>query len=238
MPEEINRIVTDSISDFFFTTSKNANKNLIKSGFKKSQIFFVGNTMIDTLNSQMKNSIKPYFWDKENLRINNYFVLTLHRPSNVDSEVHLSNILFEILKNTKDLKVIFPVHPRTLKKLTNIGLNNKNLILVEPQSYLEFIYLIKNAKAVITDSGGISEETTILNIPCLTLRNSTERPETCEIGTNILIGNDFNLLATSILRIFENKWKKGKKPMYWDGKASKRIVEHLLNDILNLKPTQ
>lgn len=232
MPEEINRIVTDSISDFYFTTSKTANKNLVHSGVKKSQIFFVGNTMIDTLFAQRKNLIKPHFWDYERLSNSNYFVLTLHRPSNVDSEIQLSIILSEILKHTRDLKVIFPVHPRTSKFLGDTAARLSNLILTEPLSYLEFIFLVKNAKAVITDSGGISEETTILNIPCLTLRNNTERPETCDIGTNELIGNDFNLLGNAISRVFEKKWKEARKPKYWDGKAAKRIVYYLLNDVL------
>jgi UDP-N-acetylglucosamine 2-epimerase (non-hydrolysing) len=229
MPEEINRLVTDSISDYFFTTSETANVNLTKSGIAKERIFFVGNTMIDTLYSNLSNLRLPDFWCDNNFKEKEYFVLTLHRPSNVDSEKELFNLLNVILSNARDLPIIFPVHPRTAKSLSNISLNYSNLFTVAPLGYLEFIYLVKNAKAVITDSGGITEETTVLGIPCLTLRDSTERPETVSLGTNELLGKDLTTIQPAMNRIFDNNWKKGSIPPLWDGKASQRIVNHLIN---------
>lgn len=232
MPEEINRIVTDSISDYFFTTSLNANDNLLKLGALRKNIFFVGNTMIDSLINNMNNFIKPNFWDRYNIKNNQYFVLTLHRPSNVDNEDNLITLLKTIVDNSKDFNIIFPVHPRTKRKLSNVNLNFKNLILTNPLSYLEFNYLVKNAKAVITDSGGISEETTFMNVPCITLRNSTERPETIEIGTNELVGTDPDKIKLAMLKIVSGNWKKGSVPKFWDGLTSERIVSHISNFVL------
>jgi UDP-N-acetylglucosamine 2-epimerase (non-hydrolysing) len=227
MPEEINRIVTDSICDYFFTTSKNANNHLIKAGISVDKIFFVGNTMIDTLLKHRHRFTIPEFWSKYNLSKESYIVLTLHRPSNVDEITKLDTLLEEIVKSTNGLKIIFPIHPRTHKVLNKILSNYKNLLIVEPQSYLKFNYLVSNSKCVITDSGGITEETTVLGIPCLTLRDSTERPETIDIGTNILIGSDYNLLKNSLKNLFDGKWKKGGIPQFWDGKTSERIVKIL-----------
>lgn len=234
MPEEINRLVTDSITNLFFTTSEVANANLIKSGIDPSKIFFVGNTMIDTLLKQIPKFKKPQIFIDCKLDIGEYFVLTLHRPINVDDEHTLDLLLAEIVKNSKKLPIIFPVHPRTKKNLSPLSMNYSNLILTDPLSYLEFNYLVKHAKAVITDSGGISEETTVLGIPCMTLRNSTERPETCTIGTNELLGTNPNAIKPALEKLFEGKWKKGGIPEFWDGKTSQRIVkiliEHKLND--------
>lgn len=229
MPEEINRIVTDSISDYFFTTSLNANDNLLNLGALPNNIFFVGNTMIDSLIKNMDKFIKPNFWDRYNIINNQYFVLTLHRPSNVDNEDNLITLLQTIVDNSKDFNIIFPVHPRTKRKLSNVNVNFKNLILTNPLSYLEFNYLVQNAKAVITDSGGISEETTVMNVPCITLRNSTERPETIEIGTNELVGTDPDKIKLAMLKIISGNWKKGSVPKFWDGLTADRIVRHISN---------
>tara|TARA_Y100001970_G_scaffold281852_1_gene393488 strand:- start:25301 stop:26392 length:1092 start_codon:yes stop_codon:yes gene_type:complete len=231
MPEEINRIVTDSISDYFFTTSEYANKNLLEMGVSAKKIYFVGNTMIDTLLKNKNNFIKPSFWEEYNLINNRYFVLTMHRPSNVDDLNNFKNILKMIAYSLNDLTVIFPVHPRTLKILKNIKNIPKNLICVEPQTYLEFNYLVKNSLGVITDSGGITEEATVFGVPCLTMRDSTERPETIEVGTNYLVGSNPDNIDEPIKMIISNAWKKGSIPKKWDGMTGKRIAKHI-NEIL------
>ena len=228
MPEEVNRIVTDSISDYFFTTSEVANQNLRAAGFKEEQIHFVGNTMIDTLLKQMDRFRKPSLWDEHSLEEKKYFVITLHRPSNVDSAEQLKLLLNEILNHTKEYKIVFPVHPRTRKMLDLIQFQHDRLILAEPLGYLEFNYLVKNSFAVITDSGGITEETTVMGIPCFTLRNSTERPETCSIGTNELIGTNPKDLKPYLEKLFAGEWKKGNIPPLWDGKTAERIVSNLI----------
>lgn len=228
MPEEINRMVTDAIADYFFTTTELANQNLLKSGIEEKNIFFVGNTMIDTLLKQMPRFIKPEIWDEYSLQEKAYLMITLHRPANVDQEQDLKRLMEEIVGLSQDLPIIFPVHPRTAQILGRIGINAPNLYMVEPLSYLEFNYLVKNAKAVITDSGGITEETTVMGIPCMTLRNNTERPETCEVGTNELLGTDPKALKPAMNKLFEGKWKKGSIPELWDGKAAERIVAHLI----------
>ena len=226
MPEEINRLVTDSISDFFFTTSEVANQNLLKAGVERQRIFFVGNTMIDTLNANLPNAIKPTIWDTSKLTSKNYFVLTLHRPSNVDDFVKFS-ALMKTINSLANAKIIFPVHPRTKKNIDNIRSEIENVVLTEPLSYLEFIYLLKEARGVITDSGGVQEETTVLGVPCVTLRNNTERPETVTVGTNELIGEDFESLKSALNKINKGEWKKGVIPPLWDGKTAARIVEIL-----------
>jgi UDP-N-acetylglucosamine 2-epimerase (non-hydrolysing) len=231
MPEEINRIITDSITDIFFTTTESASKNLLDLGVHKNKIFLVGNTMIDTLLKNIHKLSPPNIWNLQNLSSSNYFVLTLHRPSNVDSIKNLEFLIINILKFTRKHKIIFPIHPRIAKKLN--FQQYKNLICIEPLEYLQFNFLIKNALGVITDSGGITEETTVLNIPCITLRDNTERPETVELGTNVLIGNNMKMLEESLNLIFEKKWKDSKIPMYWDGEASLRIMTHLENILSN-----
>ena len=228
MPEEINRIVTDSISNYFFTTSITANENLLNVGVSKKNIFFVGNTMIDTLIKNEKKLFSPSFWNKIGLKSKNYFVLTLHRPSNVDDNNQLRNLINTIVAESKNKFIIFPVHPRTLKKIKNLGFRFENLFFVEPMSYLEFNYLVKNSLGVITDSGGITEEATVMNIPCITLRDSTERPETVEIGTNELAGSSPENIPPYLKKILTGRWKKGTIPQLWDGFAGKRIVEKIL----------
>jgi len=228
MPEEINRLVTDAITDYFFTTSEVANLNLLNSGVSKDKIFFVGNTMIDTLLKQKNSFKKPDFWDEFNLKIKQFVVMTLHRPANVDEENKLGDIINEIVKNTQDLPLIFPVHPRTANIISNLGINHSRLHLIEPLSYLEFNYLVEKAKVVITDSGGVTEETTVMGVPCITLRDNTERPETINVGTNELIGTNPKNIEPILNQLFSGNWKKGEIPELWDGKTAKRIVDILI----------
>ncbi|MDB4919035.1 non-hydrolyzing UDP-N-acetylglucosamine 2-epimerase [Mucilaginibacter sp.] len=229
MPEEINRLVTDSITNYFFTTSDDANKNLRSAGIGDERIFFVGNTMIDTLLKQTPYLVKPTIWEELNLKEKEYIVMTLHRPANVDQEMHLKNLIDVIVSSAKGLPLIFPVHPRTAKMLQNIGVASPNLHLIDPLGYLEFNYLVKYSKAVITDSGGITEETTVMGVPCMTLRNNTERPETCFIGTNELLGTDPVAIPPAFERLFSGNWKKGSIPELWDGKTSLRIVDAIIS---------
>ncbi len=227
MPEEINRVVTDSITNWFFTTSETANQNLRWSGVSDDRIFFVGNTMIDTLLKQMPRLRPPVFWDELGLQPGRYFVVTLHRPANVDGEQQLLRLLHAIADGTGGLPVVFPVHPRTLKNLREMEGQIPGMCYVDPQGYLEFNYLVKNAKGVITDSGGITEETTVMGVPCITMRNNTERPETVATGTNELIGTDPVNLGPALARLMVGHWKKGAIPEKWDGKAAERIVAEL-----------
>ena len=224
MPEEINRMVTDSITNWFFTTSETANDNLRKIGVSEDRIFFVGNTMIDTLKLHFEQLCPPALWREESLQPQQYFVVTMHRPSNVDGIVQLQAMLSAIGEGCRGMPVVFPVHPRTAKNLRELPGLPDNLRLVEPQPYLEFNFLVKHAKAVITDSGGISEETTVMGVPCLTLRDTTERPETVTIGSNELIGTDPAKLRPALGKLFAGEWKEGSIPEKWDGKTSKRIV--------------
>jgi len=228
MPEEINRIVTDALADYFFTTTELAGNNLLNSGVKSEQIFFVGNVMIDTLLSNRSRFKKPDLWDELSLEKGNYFVITLHRPANVDEASKLKALMSEITTNTRKLPVIFPMHPRTAKIFHELGIHASNLKIIEPLGYLEFNYLVEKAKCVITDSGGITEETTVMGIPCITLRDNTERPETVEIGTNELIGTNPQAIKPALENLFAGEWKKGGIPELWDGKAAERIVEKLI----------
>jgi len=227
MPEEINRLVTDAISSFFFTTSEFANTNLREAGVTDKQIFFVGNTMIDTLMENADRMTPPDFWDKFSLVPNNYFLLTLHRPHNVDNIGRLSELINEISESARGVNIVFPIHPRAAKILNKVPIFPDNLCTVEPQPYLQFGYLAKNAKAVITDSGGVTEEATVNGVPCITLRDSTERPETVTIGTNELIGTDVKNIKPAFNRIFDGQWKKGAIPEMWDGKTGYRIAQIL-----------
>lgn len=228
MPEEINRMVTDSITDYFFTTSISATENLVKLGFNSNNIHFVGNVMIDTLYQNLNRFSVPKFWNDYQLETNKYVILTLHRPANVDEENNLKNLLIGIDTMIIDKKIIFPIHPRTKAILGEDDLNLKNIVFVEPQGYLNFMYLIKNSFAVITDSGGISEETTVLGIPCFTMRNNTERPETIDIGTNHLVGTTIEKLESAYINFIKNGMQKTGIPELWDGKASERIVDILM----------
>lgn len=255
MPEEINRMVTDSLADYLFTTSEVANRNLMRAGaipasFEEEgptmyedrfaaprvsqRIYHVGNVMIDTLVQNRKRFCQPALWKELHLTNHNYVVMTLHRPANVDEELHLRLLMEQIIRNVNDLPIIFPIHPRTAKLFYGLwgqeqSLEQRfpNLHIVEPLGYLEFNYLVERAKVVITDSGGITEETTYMGVPCITLRDNTERPETCSVGTNMLIGTDPRAISPALSKLFAGKWQKGSKPELWDGKTSGRIVKHL-----------
>ncbi len=229
MPEEINRLVTDSITNYFFTTTTLANDNLKKIGVGEERLFFVGNTMIDTLLKHRSRFQKPEIWDRLGLKEKNYLVMTLHRPANVDEEDKLKELIHEIIENSGDLPLVFPVHPRTALILKGLGISHPRLHLIGPLGYLEFNYLVERAMAVLTDSGGITEETTVMGVPCMTLRDNTERPETISLGTNELIGTDPKAIKPAMQRLFAGDWKKGGIPEKWDGKTAQRIVETLLN---------
>ncbi len=229
MPEEVNRIVTDSITDYFFTTSTVANENLKNSGVRPDRVFFVGNTMIDTLLRNRPSFRPPSVWKEAGLQEREYLVMTLHRPDNVDRKDRLQNLLKAILENARGLPLIFPVHPRTKKMLEGLSIQAAGLWMTEPMRYLEFNYLVERAKAVITDSGGITEETTVMGVPCMTLRNSTERPETVTTGTNELLGSDPAALKPALEKLFAGSWKKGSIPEKWDGQAASRIVDILVS---------
>ena len=254
MPEEINRMVTDALADYYFTTTELANQNLRNAGAREEQIFFVGNVMIDTLLANMARFQKPEVYDRLNLEEGNYLVMTLHRPANVDEESKFKAMMDEIINGSQGLPIIFPVHPRTAKIISSIIADDSvqpevplrgareaqgallrgareaqgaSLHLIEPLGYLEFNYLVENSKAVITDSGGITEETTVMGIPCITLRDNTERPETVTLGTNELIGTNPAAIKPALDKLFAGDWKKGGIPDLWDGKAAERIVEKL-----------
>lgn len=228
MPEEINRLVTDSITNYFFTTSELANQNLRNSGVADQQIFYVGNTMIDTLLKQRPNFKAPEVWHQLALKPKSYIVMTLHRPANVDEESQLKAMLDEIIAHTQDLPLIFPVHPRTAKILERLNVAHPRLYKVAPLSYLEFNYLVQYAKAVITDSGGITEEASVMNVPCMTLRDNTERPETMELGTNELVGTNPRAIKPYLDTLFNGSWKRYKTIPLWDGKTAQRIVKTLI----------
>ena len=237
MPEEINRILTDKISDFLFTTEESGNKNLTNEGIDKNKIFFVGNVMIDTLLNHKIKSQQSKILQKLKLNKNNYAVLTLHRPSNVDNKKSLENILSLLDEIQNKIKVVFPIHPRTLKNLKNCNLlknikNQENIILTEPLGYLDFLRLMSNSKFVLTDSGGIQEETTVLGVPCITIRNNTERPITVEQGTNLLVSADKSKILAVCNKIIDGININNKIPKLWDGKAAERIVNVILNQLI------
>ena len=259
MPEEINRMVTDSLADYMFTTSEVANANLLRQGATLMSermneltnerslqcVWFVGNVMIDTLLANRARFRKPQIWDELGLKEKQYIVMTMHRPANVDEESHLKAMMEQIITNVRGLPIVFPIHPRTALRLRELlnersqtssmsaieSLNDANkwanLHIVEPMGYLEFNYLVERAKAVVTDSGGITEETTVMGVPCITLRDNTERPETCTVGTNELIGTNPDAIKPAMDKLFAGEWKKGAIPELWDGHTAARIIEIL-----------
>ena len=271
MPEEINRMVTDSLADYMFTTSDVANRNLVRMGATlmndgmseakplndgmmpedkyanqrvQQRVWHVGNVMIDTLLANRSRFRKPEIWDELKLQEKQFVVMTMHRPANVDEENHLRAMMEQIIDNVHGLPVIFPIHPRTAKMLRELlndrpqansmsateSLNDErfpNLHIVEPMGYLEFNYLVERAKAVVTDSGGITEETTVMGVPCITLRDNTERPETCTVGTNELIGTNPAAIKPALDKLFAGEWKKGAIPELWDGHTAERIISIL-----------
>ncbi len=222
MPEEINRIVTDAISDYHWTPSKDADLNLLREGIKKEQISFVGNIMIDSYCMMQDKIDKKQAYKSYNLTYQKYIVLTLHRPVNVDDQLTFEKILCQVAE--LDLPIIFPVHPRTRRNIEKIKKFPENLLVIDPLGYVDFMSLVSNAAYVISDSGGIQEETTYLNIPCFTLRSTTERPITVEMGTNQLVNVDNLLKKVQLL-------KKGSIPPLWDGKTAERI-KNILPEIL------
>jgi UDP-N-acetylglucosamine 2-epimerase (non-hydrolysing) len=231
MPEEINRKVTDAISDILFTPSQDANKNLIREGVERNKIHLVGNIMIDSLVPLLKKinpSEEDRVFQKFGLKRNHFVLVTLHRPSNVDDNNNLSKMMHFLNHLSLRIPVIFPVHPRTKKNINGLEINftvNGNFKIVEPLRYKEFITLEKNPRFVVTDSGGIQEETTYLNIPCMTLRPNTERPVTITEGTNELV--TYDNIEQKIDLILTGNWKQGKRPKLWDGKTALRIVNTL-----------
>jgi UDP-N-acetylglucosamine 2-epimerase (non-hydrolysing) len=229
MPEELNRLLVDVVADYYFTTTSYANENLMNQGVKPEKIFQVGNTMIDTLLRFLDQLRQPTDLTPDLLHNNEYILLTLHRPFNVDDPEKLLDRLRMICKLLPEYKIIFPVHPRCRKHIALVEKASiRNLILTASKPYLEFVYLIKHAAAVITDSGGVQEETTFLHIPCITLRPNTERPETVTLGTNCLAEPIEESLLPLITKLKAGQWKQGQIPELWDGKAAERIVEILL----------
>lgn len=261
MPEEINRMVTDSLADYMFTTTDIADRNLLRQGAVYAEdwqpeqvalghdrcpqrVWRVGNVMIDTLLKNMPRFRKPAVYDELGLQEGKYVVMTMHRPANVDEETHLRALMEQIITNVHGEPIVFPIHPRTAKifyglwgTATDSVEENRaalhkvfpNLYIVDPMGYLEFNYLVQHSRAVVTDSGGITEETTVMGVPCITLRDNTERPETCMVGTNELIGTNPAAVKPALDRLYAGEWKKGAIPELWDGHAAERIVEILAN---------
>lgn len=228
MPEEINRLVTDQLADILFTPSADGDENLAREGIAREKIFLVGNVMIDTLIRFLPKADEIFPQLKAELFLDSFGLVTLHRPSNVDDESMFLPMLKVLDSLSRELPLIFPVHPRTRQAWSaELKQCNQNLRAIEPLGYLEFLALQKNAKVVITDSGGIQEETTYLGIPCLTLRENTERPITVTLGTNVLIGHDWELLRKKFHMALGEGCKKAGRPLLWDGKASERIAEIL-----------
>jgi len=239
MPEEINRVLTDAISTFHFTTEESANINLRKEGIHEENIFFVGNTMIDTLLKHVERASLSTILGRLGIRPREYGIATLHRPSNVDSRENLQNILEALNEIVEYMPVIFPVHPRTKKQIFDFNLNHlvlddmanghKGVYMIEPLGYLDFLKLMKDARMVFTDSGGIQEETTVLGLPCLTLRTTTERPVTITSGTNVLVGADRERIVKEAIERLTGFSSEHSIPPLWDGHAAERIVDVLLN---------
>ncbi|CAN5294137.1 UDP-N-acetylglucosamine 2-epimerase (non-hydrolyzing) [soil metagenome] len=233
MPEEINRILTDAISDLLFTTSLDADVNLEREGISKNKVRFVGNVMIDSLMDHLKIAERSTIREDLGVSSGEYAVLTLHRPSNVDVTEIFSGILSALLEVSTRLPIVFPVHPRTRAKIEDFGygelIRNSSIRLIDPLGYLDFMRLYSGAKIVLTDSGGLQEETTVLGIPCLTLRNNTERPVTVELGTNELVGVDPQKIVAAARTILGSDTAAAHTiPPLWDGKAAGRICDELI----------
>jgi len=241
MPEEINRIITDALSDYLFTTEFSANENLKREGIAEDKIFFVGNVMIDTLMRYLEKAKQSNVLERFHLSNRKYALVTLHRPSNVDIKEVVAEILEGLQYISQELSVIFPVHPRTEQKIKEYGFltkfeirshasaKTKGIVLIPPQKYRDFLALEYNASLILTDSGGIQEESTALGVPCLTLRQNTERPITVTVGTNIVVGTKKERIIEETMKILKGTIKKGQVPPLWDGMTSQRIVETLLS---------
>ena len=231
MPEEINRLLTDAVSDYLFTHSPDADENLRKEGVMEEKIHLVGNVMADSLLDNKEKAEASKILPQLGLTQGNYALLTLHRPSNVDKRGSLLRIGKALRQISQRIPVVFPVHPRTRKHIAEFKLGefyeDKQILSIEPLGYLDFLKLMANSKFTMTDSGGIQEETTVLGIPCLTLRNTTERPITITQGTNTLISSDTAKIVEEVFKILDGKGKKGNRPELWDGKAAARIISIL-----------
>jgi UDP-N-acetylglucosamine 2-epimerase (non-hydrolysing) len=226
MPEELNRVVTDHLSDLLFTTEQSGNNNLRNEGIAEKKIQFVGNCMVDSLRLHEQHAVQKRPWEEFGVEEGGYALLTLHRPSNVDNEPRLTELLDLVCRVAERIPVLFPVHPRTREKIAGKSLP-KSLRLLEPLSYITFLGLMARSKVVLTDSGGIQEETTALQIPCLTLRKNTERPSTVELGTNELVGDNLDRGERIVDQIMRREWKKGVMPPLWDGRAACRVVNYI-----------
>jgi UDP-N-acetylglucosamine 2-epimerase (non-hydrolysing) len=228
MPEELNRIVTDHLADVLFTTEASGNQNLRREGIDERKIHFTGNCMVDSLRSHQAEALRQRPWETLGLEEGRYALLTLHRPSNVDSEPRLVELLALAGRIAARVPVVFPAHPRTREVMTRLGMVlPESVLLLEPLPYLTFLGLMAKATVVLTDSGGIQEETTALGVPCLTLRTNTERPSTVELGTNQLAGEDVSGVDSMVERILRGDWKSGQIPPLWDGHAARRVVDVL-----------
>nr|WP_321226790.1 UDP-N-acetylglucosamine 2-epimerase (non-hydrolyzing) [uncultured Psychroserpens sp.] len=230
MPEEINRILVDEITDFYFVTEQSGIDNLIKEGKSKNQIHFVGNTMIDTLYAFEKDIVNQDLLTKYHLKKRDYILMTIHRPATVDNKEGLEELLSLLKRLSIHKRIIFPMHPRTFKNIKSYGLEQAfeaidNLVIAEPMDYFSFQNLIHNSAMVLTDSGGIQEETTYKQIPCLTLRPNTERPSTIEIGSNTLLNFDQDKILDIVEKVISGDYKQGEIPRLWDGKATERVLD-------------
>jgi UDP-N-acetylglucosamine 2-epimerase (non-hydrolysing) len=226
MPEEVNRIVTDHLADLLFTTEESANRNLRQEGISPKKIYFVGNCMVDTLLKHVDVAQRRSPWRALGVNPSDFVLVTLHRPSNVDDAETLRIVMKSINDVSRHLPVLFPVHPRTRARLAAEQVEvSPTVNLTEPWPYLTFIGLMAKARFVLTDSGGVQEETTVLRVPCLTLRWNTERPVTIHRGTNLLVGTDPKKIEKGVKRILAGKWRSGERPPLWDGQAGQRIAD-------------
>ncbi len=238
MPEEINRILTDTICDLLLTPSLDANENLLKEGVEEHKIHFVGNIMIDSLMINLERAQNCEVHERLNIEKGNYGVVTFHRPSNVDVKEAFERILTALEVVGEKIPLVLPLHPRTNKQAEKFGLSERlrsipNIVITEPAGYLDFVALMSSSKIVLTDSGGLQEETTALGIPCITLRENTERPITVTEGTNIIVGNDTNTIISTAIETLDNGGKSGRIPNLWDGKTASRISDIILSYIAN-----
>jgi len=238
MPEEINRILTDQLSDFLFVTEQSGLDNLNNEGIDINKIFFVGNIMIDSLIHNLPKIKKSNILNKLKLKKKEFILLTMHRPNNVDNQHNLKNILNILNSVQEKIKIIYSIHPRSAERIKQFGLEKTlkrmaNFVRTEPLKYIDFLNLTLNCKAVITDSGGIQEETTFLGVPCITIRENTERPVTVTKGTNLIVGSDKEKIMKALNKVLKNKWKKGSIPELWHGKTAERIVKVLRNEYFN-----
>lgn len=231
MPEEINRLLTDQIAELLFTPSSDADENLLREGVSSEKIHLVGNVMIDTLVHLMPKATDRWEAQHFEWKHGRYGLVTLHRPSNVDHPDKISSIMNTLIDISHQMPIIFPVHPRTRQRLEDLNLSTQNsrVHLIDPLGYLDFLALQCHATLVITDSGGIQEETTYLGLPCLTVRGNTERPVTINMGTNVLVGQDMDQLKAMVRQILSGDWKQGQKIPFWDGQAARRIAQTIMS---------